>query len=81
MNKEEILAEAKKRYSPGTKYKALDELAHCFITGDLQYGESNNIYGVNWGKNNQGYNNDSNVYNNGIWAKIISSPIKCYELW
>lgn len=83
MDKKEILAEAKRKYPIGTKYiyvgsnfKNISE-----ITGDLQIGSYNNIYGVNWNKSGNKSINDCNVYENGIWATIISSPIKIYELW
>ena len=80
MNKEEILRIAREKYSIGTKYFALDSKTICEITGDLKWGDTNNIYGVNWGINGS-YNNNSNVYNNRKWAEIVSTPNKIYELW
>jgi hypothetical protein len=70
-----ILEQAKLKYPVGTKY----ELAHKpnegiihIITGDLTWGNGDNIYGVNF---IDGKKHDGCVYYKGQWAKIITYEI------
>jgi hypothetical protein len=73
MTNDELLAEARRRFPIGTKYYYVGGCGNevSEITGDLKLLSNNQIYGVNWNKNDNPLINDCNVYENGKWATII----------
>lgn len=78
MDKEKILAEAKRRYPQKTKYKPIfnDEEQYT-IVGNL-FWFINDHYKIGEAIASQSC---GLIYIKGKWATIISTPIKCYELW
>jgi hypothetical protein len=75
MNKKEILKIAKQKYPIGC---VIDSLGGCY---NYKLDEKMYIeHPIKWSNQDIcGYG--VTLYNNGKWAKIISTPIKCYELW
>jgi hypothetical protein len=73
MDKEKILAEAKRRYPIGTIVESLGGSGHQEIKHHNFYMVDDEIL--------RATKECLLRRSSGKWATIIKSPIKCYELW
>lgn len=81
MNNEELLEEAKKRYPVGTEFrnaqKVHNHIIHTVVENDIKFVNFNDTI-MNISATNGSYGRAC-IYYEGIWAQIISSPIKQLE--
>ena len=77
MTNEEILKIAKEKYPVGTKVICLTGKEIETLNGEIHW---NNRKLLCASKENP-YTNLVRIYMNNVWAEIISTPFKTYELW
>lgn len=73
MTKQELLEKAKKDYPIGSEFLDVENNKITTVYGYAYY-DSGIIYSHNQGSGGR------LLYKNGIWAKIISSPVKKSEI-
>jgi hypothetical protein len=80
MDKEELLKIAKEKYPIGTVFKSASTHDIFTVANHNNYASTNICFGTL--EQNQDGNYYGCVYSSkGNWAKIISTPVKYYELW
>jgi len=77
MNIEKLLVEAKNKYLIGNKVICLTDKKQETLIG-IPFISGNKILCSTKENPNS---NCVRIYMNGKWATIVSTPIKCYELW
>lgn len=71
-DKQEIIAEAKRRYPEGTKFRTLSESNNVVSTKSYWHYSNDQIWF-------HGVSSNGVVYQNGIWAEIVTPVIRSHD--